>query len=130
MEGRVEVILRGRPARDQFDDFGRQVAEAPHLVFAGPYRNPEDSPRIYGDVHFTWLPDFFEAGMNSQWLLPNRLYEGCCYSTVPLAMAGTETARFLEEKRPRLHHGRAERRGAVLGGGAWTMRTMPRPPSG
>ena len=98
MKGRVEIILRGRPARDQFDDFDRQVAEAPHLTFAGPYRNPEDLPRIYGDVHFSWLPDFFEEGMNSAWLLPNRLYEGCCYSTVPLAMAGTETARFLEEK--------------------------------
>lgn len=98
LEGRVEIVLRGRPAYDQFDDFDRQVAEAPHLSFAGPYRNPEDLAQIYGDVHFAWLPDFFEEGMNSEWLLPNRLYEGCCHATVPLAMAGTETARFLEDK--------------------------------
>ena len=98
MDGRVEVVLRGRPARDQFADFEREVAEAPHLTFGGPYRNPEDLPEIYGEVHFAWLPDFFEEGMNSEWLLPNRLYEGCYCSTVPLAMAGTETARFLDEK--------------------------------
>ncbi|HXV29152.1 MAG TPA: glycosyl transferase family 1, partial [Sinorhizobium sp.] len=29
------------------------------------------------------------------WLLPNRLYEGCRYARVPIAMRGTETARFL-----------------------------------
>ena len=98
MDGRVEVVLRGRPAYDQFPDFDRAVAEAPHLVFAGPYRNPEDLARIYADVHFAWLPDFFEEGLNSDWLLPNRLYEGCRYGTVPLAMAGTETARFLDER--------------------------------
>ncbi len=98
MEGRVEIVLRGRPAFDQFGDFGREIAEAPHVTFEGPYRNPEDLPRIYGEVHFSWLPDFFEEGMNSSWLLPNRLYEGCRHATVPLAMAGTETARFLRQK--------------------------------
>ena len=93
-----EIVLRGRPAFDQFGDFGREIAEAPHVTFEGPYRNPEDLPRIYGEVHFSWLPDFFEEGMNSSWLLPNRLYEGCRHATVPLAMAGTETARFLRQK--------------------------------
>ncbi|WP_420961582.1 glycosyl transferase family 1 [Brucella sp. IR073] len=96
MEGRVEIILRGRPAYTEFDDFDAHVAVEPYMQFLGPYRNPEDLPGIYGEVHFTWAIDFFEEGLNSSWLLPNRLYEGCRYHCVPIAMEGTETARFLK----------------------------------
>ncbi|GAK69692.1 glycosyl transferase family 1 [Agrobacterium rubi] len=98
MDGKVEIILRGRPAQSEFDDFDGFVANAPYLSFKGPYKNPEDLASIYNDVHFTWAIDFFEEGQNSSWLLPNRLYEGCLYGTLPIAVAGTETARFLEAK--------------------------------
>ncbi|MES5097972.1 glycosyltransferase [Agrobacterium sp. BA1120] len=98
MDGKVEVILRGRPAYSEFDDFDGFVANAPHLSFQGAYKNPEDLASIYNEVQFTWAIDFFEEGQNSSWLLPNRLYEGCLYGTLPIAVAGTETARFLETR--------------------------------
>lgn len=94
-DGRFEVVLRGRPAHSQFRDFDRHVAAEPFVAFHGPYRNPEELPDIYGEVHFAWLGDFYEAGQNSDWLLPNRLYESCRHGAVPIAVAGTETARFL-----------------------------------
>lgn len=97
-EGKVEVVLRGRPARGEFPDFDRVVAEEPYLSFHGAYRNPEELPAIYGDVHFSWAIDFFEEGQNSQWLLPNRIYEGCRYGVVPIAMRGTETGNFVERR--------------------------------
>lgn len=97
-DGRFEVVLRGRPAYREFADFDGFVAAEPHIRFAGPYRNPDDLAAIYGDVHFCWAIDFFEEGLNSSWLLPNRLYEGCRYGAVPIAMKGTETARFLVER--------------------------------
>jgi succinoglycan biosynthesis protein ExoL len=97
MEGRVEIVLRGRPAYTEFDDFGGFVAAEPFMQFQGAYRNPEDLPRIYGEVHFAWAIDFFEAGLNSDWLLPNRLYESCRHHCVPIAIEGTETARFLDK---------------------------------
>ena len=75
-QGRFEVVLRGRPARVEFDDFDGFVQAEPHMRFEGAYRNPGDLPSIYGEVHFSWAIDFFEEGMNSNWLLPNRLYEG------------------------------------------------------
>lgn len=96
--GRFEVVLRGLPAYREFADFDGFVAAEPYLSFAGPYRNPDDLAAIYGEVHFCWAIDFFEEGLNSAWLLPNRLYEGCRYGTVPIAMDGTETARFLAER--------------------------------
>jgi succinoglycan biosynthesis protein ExoA len=98
MEGRVEIVLRGRPAYSEFEDFDGFVRGEPYLSFEGPYRNPEDLRTIYDDVHFSWAIDFFEEGLNSSWLLPNRLYEGCLYGTVPIALEGTQTARFLAEK--------------------------------
>jgi hypothetical protein len=95
MEGRVEIVLRGRPAYSEFADFHRLVDQEPYVRFLGPYENPGDLRSIYDDVHFTWAIDFFEEGQNSSWLLPNRLYEGCCYGCVPIVLEGTETARFL-----------------------------------
>lgn len=97
MGGRFEIVLRGRPAYSEFADFGGFVAAEPHIRFAGPYRS-EDLAAIYGEVHFSWAIDFFEEGLNSSWLLPNRLYEGCRYGAVPIAMKQTETGRFLADR--------------------------------
>lgn len=94
MEGRFEVILRGRPVRSEFDDFDGRIAREPYLRFEGPYRNPEDLSAIYADVDFAWAIDFFEEGQNSLWLLPNRLYEGCRHGALPIVLDGTETARL------------------------------------
>jgi succinoglycan biosynthesis protein ExoL len=98
MDGKFEIVLRGRPAYSEFDDFDGFVKSEPFMTFHGPYKNPEDLAAIYHEVHFSWAIDFFEEGLNSSWLLPNRLYEGCRYGAVPIAMRGTETARFLSEK--------------------------------
>ncbi|NCO87528.1 MAG: glycosyltransferase family 4 protein [Rhodobacterales bacterium] len=95
MPGRLRVDLRGRPAYDAIPDFDGRVAANPDLVFHGPFRNPEDLGAIYGAVHLAWAVDRFDAGENSDWLLPNRLYEGCLHGAVPIALAGTELARLL-----------------------------------
>ncbi|MEW6632167.1 MAG: glycosyltransferase [Pseudomonadota bacterium] len=96
--GRFEVVLRGRPALSEFPDFHGFVEAEPWLSFRGPYRNPEDMAAIYREVHFSWAIDFFEHGQNSEWLLPNRLYEGCRFGAVPISMASTETGRFLKHQ--------------------------------
>ncbi|WP_287283110.1 glycosyl transferase family 1 [Mesorhizobium sp.] len=98
LEGRFEIILRGRPALSEFPDFHSFVESEPWLAFGGPYRNPEDMATIYREVHFSWAIDFFEQGLNSEWLLPNRLYEGCRFGAVPISMGHTETGRFLDQQ--------------------------------
>jgi succinoglycan biosynthesis protein ExoL len=98
IQGRFEIVLRGRPAYSEFAGFDGFVTAEPFMRFEGAYRNPEDLPRIYGAVHFAWAIDFFEEGLNSNWLLPNRLFEGCRYGAVPLAMRRTETGRFLSDR--------------------------------
>lgn len=99
MEGRFEVVLRGRPAYAEIPDFDNIVSRAPFLSYRGPYRNPEDLNQIYRDVDFTWTIDCFEEGLNSKWLLPNRLYEGCYHGAIPIAAMSTQTAAALRERR-------------------------------
>lgn len=93
---RVEIDLRGVigvPIADMIDEV---LARHPNIRFHGRYRNPDDLPAIYGQVHFAWAIDFYEQGLNSHWLLPNRLYESCGHGAVPIAIAGVETAAWLQ----------------------------------
>lgn len=91
-KGLVEIIIRGRPAYDQFDDFDGQV-KAAGIVFGGAY-TPADLAHLYGEIHFSWAIDMFEEGLNSAWLLPNRIYEGGLYGAVPITAQGVETSAF------------------------------------
>jgi succinoglycan biosynthesis protein ExoL len=96
--GKVEIVIRGRPTKPVFQDLNELIARVPHIHFAGPYNNPADLSAIYGDVHFSWAIDYYEVGQNSTWLLPNRIYEGSFYGTVPIGVAGVETGRWLAER--------------------------------
>lgn len=91
--GKFRVILRGRPALDVMQDFDAVVEANPDLSFMGPYDWPDDLPDIYGQIDVAWLIDRYQAGQNSDWLLPNRLYEGCLNGAVPVVLEGTEVAR-------------------------------------
>lgn len=93
----LRVIIRGRPSRTEFADFDGQVAHTPGVDFGGLY-SPDELASLYGGVHFNWAIDYFEEGANSQWLLPNRIYEGGAYRAVPIARPETETARWLEQR--------------------------------
>lgn len=95
-DGAIEVLLRGKPALDEIPDFHETVEKTPGMRYEGAYQNPHDLAQIYGSVHFTWAIDMYEEGLNSSWLLPNRLYEGGAYGSVPLALRDVETGRFLE----------------------------------
>lgn len=95
MPGQIVIELRGRPARSAIPDFDTLVAGAPGVSFLGPYDRQRDLADIYRAVHFTWAIDFFEAGVNSEWLLPNRLYEGGLHGAVPIALASVETGGWL-----------------------------------
>lgn len=95
LPGLVEVDIRGRVAASAIPDFDAVVARSPGMRFGGAYDRRHDLPAMYGGVHFCWAIDYFEAGANSDWLLPNRLYEGTLHGAVPIALAAVETGRWL-----------------------------------
>lgn len=90
----VEIMIRGRVSRVEIPDFETRIAGRANIRFGGAYRAPEDLRGLYAGVDAVWAGDFMEAGYNSVWLLPNRLYEGGYYGVPPIAPAGTETARW------------------------------------
>ena len=92
----VDIRIWGRPAYNEFADFDAQVAALPNLHFGGAY-TAADLPRLYGEVHFAWAIDFMEEGLNSAWLLPNRLYEASRHGAVPIALKDVQTGRYLAE---------------------------------
>ena len=95
---RVEIHLHGVPARREVRRFETAFEGRANIVYHGGYRWPADLARVYGDVDVVWAGDFMEAGQNSVWLLPNRLYEGGYFAAPPLAPAGTETAHWIETR--------------------------------
>ena len=90
---KVAVHIRGTLSEA---DISKEVMQATtegreNFRYFGPYESPRDLPEIYGKIHFTWAIDFLDANSNSDWLLPNRLYEGGLYNAIPIARAGTAT---------------------------------------
>jgi succinoglycan biosynthesis protein ExoL len=112
-EGRIRVLVAGIPSPDVFPDLPAEITKLPHVEYAGPYR-PGDLPRLYGRVHFAWCIDYFEEGLNSSWLLPNRLYESLAHGVVPVALANVETGRWLEQAGVGLRLGAGEELGAAI----------------
>ena len=88
--GAVEIVIAGRPSPDIFPDFEATVAALPGVAYLGGY-TAADLPALFGRIHFIWAIDYFEEGLNSTWLLPNRLYEGVAHGAVPLALAAVAT---------------------------------------
>lgn len=91
----VEIVLRGYPAMAEIPDFHKIVRAQPGLTFSGRYQWPDELASIYAGVDVVWAGDFMDAGKNSDWLLPNRLYEGGWYACPPIAPAGSQTGKWI-----------------------------------
>jgi succinoglycan biosynthesis protein ExoL len=92
----VEIRLHGVPARTEIPDFESLLEARANMVYQGRYKSPEDLLSIYAGLDVVWAGDFMEAGFNSVWLLPNRIYEGGYFCTPAIAPSGTEAAAWLE----------------------------------
>ncbi len=90
----VELDIRGRPTPAVFADFEAAIDGVPAIRFGGPYE-PRQLPDLYRQSHFAWAVDYYDEGRNSAMLIPNRLYESGACRSVPIALAGVETGRWL-----------------------------------
>ncbi|NVE93345.1 glycosyltransferase family protein [Altererythrobacter lutimaris] len=97
LNGAVQIHIAGKPSPAELPDFETQVAAAPHFHYSGPY-TPAQLPELYAACHFAWAIDWFEEGQNSEWLLPNRLYEATAHATVPIVLKRHEVGRWLAKR--------------------------------
>ncbi|MEM9618941.1 MAG: glycosyl transferase [Pseudomonadota bacterium] len=96
-DGRVEIVMHGF-ADITLPDFHDRIKRHQNMRYYGRYRSPEDLAKIYADVDLIWAGDFHDAGFNSRWLLPNRIYEGGYFGVPSIAPAESETGRWLEAR--------------------------------
>jgi succinoglycan biosynthesis protein ExoL len=92
----IDVELRGRPT-GKLQALIDESLPFSNMRFSGPYA-PSDLASIYQDCDLAWAIDLWQQGQNADWLLPNRIYEGGFYNCPSIALAGTETARWLENR--------------------------------
>lgn len=93
----VEVVVRGRPTAELEPALLAAAARSPALRYEGAY-DPSEIDALYASTHFTWAIDWYDAGGNSDWLLPNRLYEGGGSASVPVALKASEAGRWLRSR--------------------------------
>ena len=77
----IEIHLHGIPARTEIPIFEPVIEKHENMQYHGRYKSPEDLASLYAGLDVVWAGDFMEAGYNSVWLLPNRIYEGGYYAT-------------------------------------------------
>lgn len=94
---KIEIVLRGFPDV-MLPDFHERVRHHHNMRYRGRYRSPEDLAEIYRSVDLIWAGDFHDAGFNSRWLLPNRIYEGGYFATPAVAPQETETGRWIRDR--------------------------------
>jgi len=94
---RVRIHVHGYPTETGLERFLELIAGYDNIVYFGEYRSPDDLQRIYDRAHFAWAFDYLDQGSNSDWLLPNRLYEGCYFGAPALAAQGTATGTRVAE---------------------------------
>jgi succinoglycan biosynthesis protein ExoL len=94
----LEIHLHGVPARTEIPVFEPEIAKHPNMIYHGRYKSPEDLSELYHGLDMVWAGDFMEAGFNSVWLLPNRIYEGGYYCVPAIAPAGTQTAEWVNQR--------------------------------
>ena len=96
---KVEIHIHGVVHYHVLPDFDATVAAHDNIIFHGAYAYPDDLSRIYGGLDLVWAQDLWQAGSNSDWLLPNRIYEASWAGCPCIAVAGTETGRRINDDR-------------------------------
>ena len=94
---RLHFYLRGYPSGTDAAGMAALLEDVPNLEWGGAYQYPGDLADIYGRIDFNWTFDFADAGANSKWLLPNRIYEGGLSGCPALADASTQTGQWVTD---------------------------------
>ena len=88
---RVAIEIHGNIHRHTLPDFDEQIDRRDNVSYFGPYEYPDGLAEVYGRCDLVWAQDLWQRGANSDWLLPNRIYEASWFGCPSIAVAGTET---------------------------------------
>lgn len=94
----LQIHVFGYPETHVEEAFAALRARGDAVVWHGRFAYPDDLPEVYGQLDLAWDVVFDELQpLNGRWLLPNRIYEGGLFAVPAIALAGTETGRWIDE---------------------------------
>lgn len=89
----VRIEIFGIVHHHAVPDFEAVIGARDNMIYHGPFDYPGDLAGLYGACDLVWSQDLWQQGNNSDWLLPNRIYEASWAGCPSIAVAGTETGR-------------------------------------
>lgn len=98
LDNKIYIEIRGFISNHFFEEkvFLDELQLHKNITFLGSYTAPQDLAKMYSEIDFCWTFDFYSK--QSEWLLPNRIYESGAYGVPALGDAMTETGKWIEEK--------------------------------
>ncbi|WP_299842414.1 glycosyl transferase [uncultured Paracoccus sp.] len=93
MGDRLRVRISGALHEHALTGFHQAVAARPNVEWTGPYAYPQGLAGAYAGCDLVWAQDMWQRGTNSDWLLPNRIYEASWCGCPSVALKATETGR-------------------------------------
>ncbi|MGJ8583306.1 MAG: glycosyltransferase [Marinosulfonomonas sp.] len=93
----ITLRIHGNIHRHALPGFDDEIAKRDNVEYLGPYQYPDGLADVYADCDLVWAQDLWQRGGNSDWLLPNRIYEASWFGCPSIAVADTETGRRVAE---------------------------------
>lgn len=90
---RIAIRIHGNIHHHALPDFDDQISRRENVSYFGPYDYPTGLASAYAQCDMVWAQDLWQQGANSDWLLPNRIYEASWFGCPSIAVADTETGR-------------------------------------
>lgn len=97
MGDRLQVRFSGALHEHALKDFHGALARHPNAVWTGAYAYPTGLPEAYAACDLVWAQDMWQRGTNSDWLLPNRIYEASWCGCPSVALDSTQTGKRIRE---------------------------------
>lgn len=95
----ITLRIHGNIHRHALPDFDEEIEKLDNVDYLGPYQYPDGLAAVYADCDLVWAQDLWQRGGNSDWLLPNRIYEASWFGCPSIAVADTETGHRVAEDR-------------------------------
>ncbi len=92
MGSEIEIIMRGVVHQHMLPDFSARIAQRSNVHYQGGYTYPQGLADAYDGLDLAWGQELWDRGGNTDWLLPNRLYEAGYFGCPLIAISGSRTA--------------------------------------
>ncbi|WP_372803205.1 glycosyltransferase [Paracoccus seriniphilus] len=93
MGDRIRIRFAGALHEHALNNFHQELAKRPNCEWTGRYSYPDGLPDAYAGCDLVWAQDMWQRNTNSDWLLPNRLYEASWCGCPSIGLADTQTGR-------------------------------------